>query len=98
MAFLGAGLSQAVAQASDSSSGQQSSAANAASGQNAAAPRFDIMEFVVDGNTVLSTSDIEEAVYSFMGEQRTANDVDAAREALEGVYKAQGYQTVQVAI
>lgn len=68
----------------------------------AAAPaadrRFDIFEYVVDGNTVLSPTDIETAVYPFLGESRNAADVDSAREALERVYREHGYQTVQVSI
>src|SRR5262245_11730121 len=65
---------------------------------NQAAPRFDIMEYVVDGNTVLSVPDIEEAVYSYLGEMRTAADVDMARETLERAYQMRGFQTVQVVI
>jgi hypothetical protein len=29
--------------------------------------RFDILDYVVDGNTVLSIPDIEEAIYPFLG-------------------------------
>jgi hemolysin activation/secretion protein len=62
------------------------------------APHFDILEFVVDGNTVLSETDIETAVYPFLGEGRTAADVDQARDALERAYAQHGFQTVQVEI
>ena len=65
---------------------------------NQAAQRFDIFEYVVDGNTVLDVPAIEEAVYPFLGEQRNAADVDMAREALEKIYQIRGYQTVQVVI
>lgn len=61
-------------------------------------PRFDILEYVVDGNTVLPVPDIEEAVYPFLGEKRNAGDVDRARDALEHAYQARGFQTVQVVI
>ncbi len=50
--------------------------------------RFDILDYVVDGNTVLSVRDIEEAIYPFLGEQRSAADVDSARAALENAYIA----------
>lgn len=60
--------------------------------------RFDIFEYVVDGNTVLQVPDVEEAVYPFLGEQRRSEDVDKAREALEKLYQDRGYQAVQVAI
>jgi hemolysin activation/secretion protein len=59
---------------------------------------FDILEYVVDGNTVLAAPEIEEAVYPFLGESRTADDVDKARKALEDAYQGKGFQTVQVSI
>jgi len=64
----------------------------------AVAQHFDILEYVVDGNSALDVTAIEEAVYPFLGEQRTAGDVDMAREALEKAYQDKGYQTVQVVI
>ncbi len=71
----------------------------AASGGSVGSTRhFDIMEYVVDGNTVLSVPEIEEAVYPYLGESRTADDVDGARKALEQVYQKHGFQTVQVSI
>jgi hemolysin activation/secretion protein len=60
--------------------------------------RFDILEYVIDGNTALSVPDVETAVYPFLGEQRSAADVDMAREALEEAYKSRGFQAVQVTI
>jgi hemolysin activation/secretion protein len=66
--------------------------------KSAAEQHFDIFEYVVDGNTVLSAPEIEEAVYPFLGEDRSAADVDKAREALERVYREHGFQTVQVSI
>ncbi len=67
--------------------------------QSDEAPRqFDILEYVVDGNTVLAAEDIEDAVYPFLGEARTPTDVDKARDALEKIYRKHGYQTVQVTI
>ena len=70
----------------------------AATAATPATPHFDILEFVVDGNTVLPVTEIETAVYPFLGEGRTAADVDEARDALERAYAQHGYQTVQVAI
>jgi hemolysin activation/secretion protein len=61
-------------------------------------PHFDILEFVIDGNTVLPAVDLEEAVYPFLGEDRVAGDVDKARDALERLYRERGFQTVQVSI
>lgn len=74
-------------------------AAHAQSDTAAAAPpvaRFDVFEYQVEGNTVLSTERIERAVYPFLGEQRTVADVDAARLALEAAYRDAGYGTVVV--
>lgn len=64
----------------------------------AAPARFNILEFVVSGNTVLATDDVERAVYPFMGERRSIDDVDAARAALEKVYRDRGFGTVSVNI
>jgi hemolysin activation/secretion protein len=72
--------------------------ASAASAPVAEAARFDILEFVIEGNTVLSAEDIERSVYRFMGEKRTIDDVDAARGALEKTYRDKGYGTVSVDI
>ena len=40
---------------------------------------------------MLSVVEIEEAIYPFLGEQRTAADVDMAREALENAYRREGF-------
>ncbi|MCP5279952.1 MAG: ShlB/FhaC/HecB family hemolysin secretion/activation protein [Thiobacillus sp.] len=59
---------------------------------------FDILEFVVEGNTVLPAQHIEEAVYPFMGEKKGIGEADAARTALEKAYHDNGYLTVFVDI
>ena len=64
----------------------------------AAPPRFDVLEFQVEGNTVLDNERIERAVYPFLGEGRTIDDVESARAALEQVYRQGGYGTVSVDI
>ncbi len=61
-------------------------------------PSFDIFEFVVDGNTVLEKTYIEQAVYPFLGEAKTIQDVEKARAALEQIYQNKGYLTVNVTI
>jgi hemolysin activation/secretion protein len=67
--------------------------------QNAAKPvRFDILAFNVAGNTVLPVDVIEAAVYPFLGPDRQASDVDAARAALEKAYQARGYLSVVVSV
>ena len=57
---------------------------------------LDIMEFVVEGNTVLPVSEIEIAVTPFLGPDRRFKDVELARKALEDAYQRIGYQTVFV--
>ncbi len=61
-------------------------------------PAFDILEFQVEGNTVLPTRTIERTVMPFLGEKRHFTDVEAARKALEDIYQKAGYQTVFVEI
>jgi len=67
-----------------------------------AAPRpartFDIMEFRVEGNSVLPALDIERAVYPHLGPGRGIADVERAREALERAYQDAGFLTVLVDI
>lgn len=78
-----------------------STPAAAASSAAAAAPvppspTFDVLEFVVEGNTVLSDTAIEKAVTPFLGEGKTFAKVEDARIALEKAYQDAGYLTVFV--
>lgn len=61
-------------------------------------PRFDVFEYAVEGNTVLEVQAIERAVYPFLGPERTIDDVQAARAALEKAYRDRGWGTVSVDI
>lgn len=61
-------------------------------------PTFDIMEYEVVGNSVLAKEKIEEAVYDFMGEAKTIDDVEKARAALEKTYQDAGFLTVSINI
>jgi hemolysin activation/secretion protein len=63
-----------------------------------AAFSFDVFEYVIDGNTVLENIHIEKAVYPFLGEAKTIQDVEQARSALEQAYQNMGYLTVSVSI
>jgi hemolysin activation/secretion protein len=62
------------------------------------APRFDVLEFRVLGNTVLPNAAIERAVYPYLGPDRNFEDVEAARLGLEQAYRAAGFATVLVDI
>lgn len=69
----------------------------AVAGHGAEAPaRFDVSEYRVTGNTVLETRAVERAVYPFLGPERSIDDVDGARAALEKAYHDAGYLTVVV--
>ncbi len=61
-------------------------------------PSFEIDEFRVEGNTTLSNVDIERAVRNYLGPNRTAADIDKAREALEKLYADKGYPTVSAEV
>lgn len=61
-------------------------------------PRFDILEFVVQGDSVLGAAAIERAVYSFLGPQRSAADAEGARRALEKAYQDAGFLSVNVVL
>jgi hemolysin activation/secretion protein len=59
---------------------------------------FPILEYRIEGNTLLHAIDIERAVTPYLGEGKTIKDVEAARLSLEKVYHAHSYQTVLVNI
>jgi hemolysin activation/secretion protein len=60
--------------------------------------RIFIHEYQVKGARQLTRTEIEEAVYPYLGPGRTKDDVEKARSALEREYQAKGYQTVSVQI
>ena len=63
------------------------------------APRhLDLLEFRVEGNTILPTRDIEAMLYGFLGPDRSVDDVEHARAALEALYTKRGYPTVSAVV
>ncbi len=65
----------------------------------AGSPRkVDINEYYVEGNTALTDTEIEEAVYPYLGPDKTLDDVEKARVALQKAYEAKGLKTVFVEI
>lgn len=64
----------------------------------AAGETFDILEFAVEGNSVLPVPAVEKAVYPFLGEGKTIQDVEAATVALQKAYRDAGYPAVIVDI
>jgi hemolysin activation/secretion protein len=63
-----------------------------------ASETFFIQEYRVEGTSRLSAAEIETAVYPFLGPERTQDDVERARAALEQAYRAKGLQTVSVQV
>ena len=59
---------------------------------------FPVLEFQVEGNTLLPAIDIERAVTPYLGIGRSIKDVEGARQSLEKSYHDRGYQTVLVNI
>ncbi len=57
-----------------------------------------IKEYRVRGNHRLSRSEIEEAVYPYLGPGRGAGDVEQARSSLEKLIQSKGFQTIAVQI
>ena len=68
----------------------------AAAAAPAAAAHFDVLEYRVLGNTVLPQIDVERAVYPFLGPDKSIDEVQAARAALEQAYRVAGRGTVYV--
>ncbi len=61
-------------------------------------PSFHIREYRVIGSRHLPRDQVDYAVYAYLGPDRTAEDVELARAALEQRYHRAGYQTVVVEI
>ncbi|MEI6376951.1 MAG: ShlB/FhaC/HecB family hemolysin secretion/activation protein, partial [bacterium] len=57
-----------------------------------------IKEFRILGSHQLGRAEIEKAVYPYMGPERSPEDVEKAREALEKAFQDKGFQTVSVQI
>lgn len=60
------------------------------------ATRFEVRAFQVKGNTVLDPDTVERAVYPFMGPDRSSDDIEAARAALQKAYEERGFVAVSV--
>lgn len=57
-----------------------------------------IREYRIAGAKKLSGTEVGNAVYPFLGPERTAADVEDARKALEAAYREKGFQTVTVEV
>jgi len=61
-------------------------------------PRFDVLDYQIEGNSVLDDEALERAVYPHLGPDKTVEDVEKARASLEEAYRNAGYPSVVVAI
>ena len=59
---------------------------------------FEIRNFMVEGNSLFTEKRIKDALKEYTGTDKTAEDVENAREKLENLYHQQGYPTVLVSI
>ncbi|WP_035821013.1 ShlB/FhaC/HecB family hemolysin secretion/activation protein [Janthinobacterium sp. RA13] len=59
-------------------------------------PRFEIRRFDVQGNTLLTSAQVDALLAPFTGAQRDFSDIARAVEALEAAYRERGYSAVQV--
>lgn len=60
--------------------------------------QFDLLELRLKGSTLLDKKQLERTIYPFLGPKRSIDNVEAARAAVEALYKIQGFQTVSVDI
>jgi hemolysin activation/secretion protein len=88
------------AASSDPSAGAGSgAAASMQAAQAASQPTFFVKRYQIKGASgILNRGEVEDAVYPFMGPERTAGDVEQACAALEKAYQEKGYQTISVQI
>jgi hemolysin activation/secretion protein len=96
---LASGLPVAAV-AADAQPAPSAPAATSAPASEAPPPvqHLDINEYRIEGVHILSQKEVEAAVYPYLGPNRTSEDVEKARAALEKIYNAKGYQTVAVEI
>jgi hemolysin activation/secretion protein len=73
----------------------QTPASPAETPQSTQTARFDIQRFQIEGNTILTASELEAQIVHLTGQQREYGDIQLAVEALEFAYRQRGYAAVQ---
>lgn len=96
LAVCGASTAWAVAPASGEVALAPAAVASAPAA--IASPTFDVMNYVVEGNSLLSDEAVENAVTPYLGPDRTFKDIEAARAALEKAYQDAGFLSVVVSL
>jgi hemolysin activation/secretion protein len=80
----------------------QDAAPESAPVQQAAQPaqpaQFDLLELRVKGSTLVDKKQLERTVYPFLGPNKSIDNVELARAAVEELYRNTGYQTAAVDI
>ncbi len=61
-----------------------------------AIPRFEVRQYLVEGNTVLSSKDIADLLKGFTGKEKDFADIQQAMDAIEKAYKNKGYNMATV--
>jgi hemolysin activation/secretion protein len=97
------GAARSASSGKAANNGDGATAAQGATPPSAASPataeqHFDINEYRVVGNTVLTGRDIETLLYPLLGPGKTLADVQSAKTALEKLYHDRGYGTAFVDI
>ena len=78
--------------------GATSASADESASVTAPQQEFDVWEWRVEGNSLLTNADIERTLYPLLGAHQTIASVENARRALEQRYRDLGYPTVLVDI
>lgn len=73
-------------------------APGAPAGAERAPAKFVIQAFDISGVTALPTGEVERLVYPFAGPDRSDEDVESARKALQDAYAARGFGAVVVEV
>lgn len=73
-------------------------AMSAAAAPSPAPVTFAVMEFAVEGNTVMPPVVLERVLSSYMGPGKSISDLEAARSALEKAYQDAGFLSVVVTL
>jgi hemolysin activation/secretion protein len=94
----GSGTAAGDAPAANAAGGNAPAAGAVAAQPKGPPPHFDIDDFAVQGVNTLPQLELEQAIYPFLGPNKTADDVEKARAALEKAYHDKGYQTVSVSV
>jgi len=96
--YAGAAQAQADAEIEMEVEAQAQPAANPSGPSTQQPSQFDLLELRLKGSTLLDKKQLERTIYPFLGPKRSIDNVEAARAAIEELYRVKGYQTVSVDI